>query len=92
MLQGAAFKFIYIGYSGLLLNFLSVCFLSLNAVLGPTLTPCKSHLKKQNKQTKNMNESDPRSNVHYLGSCENKAWKKFRPVRDLIWLSYILNR
>ena len=23
-----------------------------------------------------MNESDPRSNVHYLGSSENKAWKK----------------
>ena len=32
-----------------------------------------------------MNESDPRSDVHYLGSSENKAWKKknFRPVRDL---------
>ena len=30
-----------------------------------------------------VNESDPRSNVHYLGSSENKAWKKFRPVRDL---------
>ena len=30
-----------------------------------------------------MNESDPRSNVHYLGSSENKAWKKFRPVQDL---------
>ena len=30
-----------------------------------------------------MNESDPRSNVHYLGSSENKAWKKFRLVRDL---------
>ena len=28
-----------------------------------------------------LNESDPRSNVHYLGSGENKAWKKFRPVR-----------
>ena len=27
-----------------------------------------------------MNESDLRSNVHYLGSSENKAWKKFRPV------------
>ena len=27
-----------------------------------------------------MNESDPRSNMHYLGSSENKAWK------------YILNR
>ena len=23
-----------------------------------------------------MNESDPRSNVHYLGSSKNKAWKK----------------
>ena len=23
-----------------------------------------------------MNESDPRSNVHYLGSSENKAWKE----------------
>ena len=22
-----------------------------------------------------MSESDPRSNVHYLGSSENKAWK-----------------
>ena len=30
-----------------------------------------------------VNESDPRSNVHYLGSSENKALKKFRPVRDL---------
>ena len=25
---------------------------------------------------KDANESDPRSNVHYLGSSENKAWKK----------------
>ena len=25
-----------------------------------------------------VNESDPRSHVHYLGSSENKAWKKFR--------------
>ena len=25
---------------------------------------------------KEMNESDPRSDVHYLGSSENKAWKK----------------
>ena len=25
-----------------------------------------------------MNESEPRSNVHYLGSSENKAWKKFQ--------------
>ena len=24
----------------------------------------------------NMNESDLRSDVHYLGSSENKAWKK----------------
>ena len=30
-----------------------------------------------------VNESDPRSDVHYLGSSENKAWKQFRPVRDL---------
>ena len=30
----------------------------------------------------NMNESDLRSDMHYLGSSENKAWKKFRPVRD----------
>ena len=28
-------------------------------------------------------ESDLRSNEHYLGSSENKALKKFRPVRDL---------
>ena len=25
-----------------------------------------------------MNESDLRSDVHYLGSSENKAWKKSR--------------
>ena len=31
----------------------------------------------------NLNESDLRSDVHYLSSSENKAWKKFRPVRDL---------
>ena len=30
-----------------------------------------------------MNESDLRSDVHYLGSSENKAWKKYKPVRDL---------
>ena len=30
-----------------------------------------------------MNESDPLSNVHYLSSSENKAWKKFRPVQYL---------
>ena len=29
---------------------------------------------------KDVNESEPRSNVHYLGSSENKAWKKFRPI------------
>ena len=35
---------------------------------------------------KDVNESDPRSNVHYLGSSENKAWKKFKPVLDLnLW-------
>ena len=28
------------------------------------------------------NENDPRSNVHYLSSSENKALKKFRPVQD----------
>ena len=28
-----------------------------------------------------MNESDSCSNVHYLGSSENKAWKKFSPVQ-----------
>ena len=26
-----------------------------------------------------LNESDPCSNVHYLGSGENKAWIFFRP-------------
>ena len=25
---------------------------------------------------KDVNESEPRSNVHYSGSSENKAWKK----------------
>ena len=24
-----------------------------------------------------MSESDPRSDMHYLGSSENKAWKKY---------------
>ena len=28
-------------------------------------------------------ESDLHSNEHYLSSSEKKAWKKFRPVRDL---------
>ena len=27
---------------------------------------------------KGVNESDPRSNVHYLGSSENKAWTKIQ--------------
>ena len=27
---------------------------------------------------KDVNESDPRSDVHYLGSSENKAWKKIQ--------------
>ena len=27
-------------------------------------------------EDKEVNESDPRSNLHYLGSNENKAWKK----------------
>ena len=25
-----------------------------------------------------MNESDPRSDMNYLGSSENKAWKKIQ--------------
>ena len=40
---------------------------------------------------KDVNESDPRSNVHYLGSSENKAWKKkFRLVRDPVqaWIFF----
>ena len=33
-----------------------------------------------------VNESDPHSNVHYLSSCEKKAWKKLRPIQDLnLW-------
>ena len=31
-------------------------------------------MKNKNKG-KSVNESDPRSNVHYWGSGENKAWK-----------------
>ena len=37
-----------------------------------------------------VNESDSRSNVHYLGSSENKAWKKiqactgFEPMTSVI--------
>ena len=29
-----------------------------------------------------MNESDPRSDVHYLSSSENKAWKKISDTFD----------
>ena len=32
---------------------------------------------------KDVNESDPRSNVHYLGSSENKAWKKKKKASGL---------
>ena len=32
-----------------------------------------------------MNESDLRSDVHYLGSCENKAWKKKNSGLYGIW-------
>ena len=37
-----------------------------------------------------VNESDPHSHVHYLGSSENKAWKKiqactgFEPMTSVI--------
>ena len=31
---------------------------------------------------KDVNESDPRNDVHYLGSSENKAWKKFSCTRN----------
>ena len=46
---------------------------------------------------KDVNESDPRSNVHYLGSSENKAWKGITFIHVFvrssnIWLSYVLNR
>ena len=35
---------------------------------------------------KDVNESDPCSNVHYLGSSENKAWKKKEPSS---WMSIV---
>ena len=35
-----------------------------------------------------MNESDLRSDVHYLGSSENKAWKKVRP--DLFFIQRLV--
>ena len=31
-----------------------------------------------------MDESDPRSNVHYLSSSENKAWKKIQACTALV--------
>ena len=43
-------------------------------------------LTNTNTVSKWMNESDLRSDVHYLGSSENKAWKKFRPVWDLTFI------
>ena len=33
---------------------------------------------------KDMDESDPRSNVHYLSSSENKAWKKIQACTALV--------
>ena len=33
---------------------------------------------------KDVNESDPRSNVHYLGSSENKACTGFEPMTSAI--------
>ena len=45
----------------------------------------------------NVNESDPRSNVHYLGSSENKAWKKiqactgFEPMTSAILVQHSTN-
>ena len=45
-----------------------------------------------------VNESDPRSNVHYLGSSENKAWKKkiqacmgFEPMTSAIPVQHSTN-
>ena len=39
---------------------------------------------------KDMNESDPRSNVHYLDSSGNKAWKKIQACTGLsvCWIMY----
>ena len=31
----------------------------------------------------NKSKSDLRSNEHFLSSPESKAWKNFKPVRDL---------
>ena len=31
-----------------------------------------------------VNESDPRSDMHYLGSSENKAWKKLQALFSLL--------
>ena len=44
-----------------------------------------------------VNESDPRSDVHYLGSSENKAWKKiqactgFEPMTSAILVQHSTN-
>ena len=38
-----------------------------------------------------LTETDLRSNVHYLSSRENKAWKKFRAVRDIPWSDALLH-
>ena len=35
-----------------------------------------------------MNESDPRSDVHYLGSSENKAWKKKKKIQARTGLNF----
>ena len=40
---------------------------------------------------KDMNESDPRSNVHYLSSSENKAWKKKNSGLYRIWTHDLCN-
>ena len=39
--------------------------------------------------SRNWYEIDLRSNEQYLSSNESKAWKKFRPVRDLWHLQYL---
>ena len=39
-----------------------------------------------------MNESDPRSNVHYLGSNENKTWKKIQACTGFFLKKWIFFR
>ena len=36
-----------------------------------------------------MNESDLRSDVHYLGSSENKAWKKIQACTGFLQIYVI---